>query len=285
MRDPGVKHCLACATNLLSAARTAPKALRRLVATRNSWHAAAANRNSISPSIIVHSKCPINVFRRLWSLGFYLGSIFRIFTNHLHLLRRACQKEDWRKHKKHCGKTKVSKNLPGTARDPFWAHPDVPDHSRNVSIQDGVVDISSIGFAKPDPAYPHSPALQRQVSLLTGDKHADYFLFDETDRPIRFIVNDMWMRMTFRSLRADLLSGSYEGLAAIAEYIIKVMAQKPGLSRERILGQLQREYGVDLSTKVAEWEEKAAKNGFEGSTFLEVQSRSTMAMTMAMTHT
>ena len=91
--------------------------------------------------------------------------------------------------------------------------------------------------------------------------------------------------MTFRSLRADLLSGSYEGLAAIAEYIIKVMAQKPGLSRDRILGQLQREYGVDLSTKVAEWEEKAAKNGFEGSTFLEVQSRSTMAMTMAMTHT
>jgi hypothetical protein len=218
-------------------------------------------------------------FRRPHPLWFYHRILI---TNHLHTLRRACQKEDWRKHRKRCGKTKVSKNLPGTVHDPFWAHPDLPDHDRNVSIRNGVVDMASIGFSKPNPACPHSPALQRQVSLLTGDKHADYFLFDEEDRPIRFIIHDMWMRMTFRSLRAGLLSGDFHGLEAIAEHLIKVMAQKPGLSRERILGQLEREYGADVPMKVAAWEKKAVENGCEGSTFLEVQSKSSKDFAMAM---
>jgi hypothetical protein len=111
--------------------------------------------------------------------------------------------------------------------------------------------------------------------LLTADKDTDYFLFDEEDRPIRFVLHDPLMKMTFRNIRSGILSSSEEeGLEAIAEHLIKVMGQKPGLSRERILGQLESEYGGDIATKVAKWEKFATENGFPGSTFMEVQNRS-----------
>jgi hypothetical protein len=98
------------------------------------------------------------------------------------------------------------------------------------------------------------------------------------------------MKMTFRDFLGEILSDD-EGhgndmLSALAEYLIKAMAQKPGLSRERILAQLEREYGGDIATKVAEWEKLAAKNGESGSTFLEVQSKSmTEALPMLMGRT
>jgi hypothetical protein len=55
------------------------------------------------------------------------------------------------------------------------------------------------------------------------------------------------------------------------------MGHKPGLSRKRILEQLECEYGGDVATKVAKWERKAAENGLEGSTLLESMSRNLMA--------
>jgi hypothetical protein len=195
------------------------------------------------------------------------------------ILCSECQKKDWRNHKKHCGKIKVSKKLPGTAQDPFWAYPDFPDHARQLrTTPDGNVSWSSFGFGNPNIQHKYSPALWRQVSLITADRDADYFLFDVDDRPVRFVLHDPSMKMTFRDFRGEILSDD-EGhggnmLLALAEYLIKVMAQKPGLSREMILAQLEREYGGGVATKVAEWEKLAAKNGESGSTFLEVQSRS-----------
>jgi hypothetical protein len=137
--------------------------------------------------------------------------------------------------------------------------------------------LSSIGFPSPNSQREYSQALQRQLSLINADKEADYFLFDTDDLPVRVVLHDTWMKMAFRIIRSDVLSSSEQnGLGAIAEYLIKVMGQKPGLSRETILRQLQNEYGGDVAPKVAEWERKAAENGLEGSTFLESMSRNLM---------
>jgi hypothetical protein len=149
-------------------------------------------------------------------------------------------------------------------------------------MQDGTVDITSTGFAKPNPARPRSAALQRQVALITARKDVDYFLFDEEDRPIPFVLYNMWIKMSFRRLRGDLLSDDMKVVGAIAEQLVKDMGRKPGLSRERILGQLEREYGWDIAAKLEAWEKKTVENGFEGSTFLEISSKNTMEMSTRM---
>ena len=200
-------------------------------------------------------------------------------------MRRSCQKEDWPHHRKHCGKKKVLKNIKGTAQDPYWQHPNLPDHMlTHIGAGDasGNVAVSSLGFGTPHPSRPHSPALQRQVSLITGDKLADYFLFDETDHPIRFAIQgDMWMKISFRNLRSGaIFSAGQEGLEAMAEYLIKVMGGTPGLSRERILDQFNREYGDDFPAQFAHWANMGAKNGYGSEdTFLEIMSRNLAATT------
>ena len=87
--------------------------------------------------------------------------------------------------------------------------------------------------------------------------------------------------MAFRALRGDVLSGE-AGLEAMGEYLIKAMGPRPGLGRDRILAQLQREYGGDVATKVAAWEELTVRNGHSGSTYLEVRSRN---LSMALSKT
>jgi hypothetical protein len=84
------------------------------------------------------------------------------------------------------------------------------------------------------------------------------------------------MKMAFRSLRGGALSGD-SGLEAMGEYLIKAMGERPGLSRDIILRQLEREYGGDVTTKVAEWERMTIENGYAGSTYLEVTSRNLSA--------
>jgi hypothetical protein len=214
----------------------------------------------------------------------YYSIVVPILRSHLALESyRACQKEDWREHKKICGKQKSSKQLVGTTRDRFWKYPSLPDYARNIpSEPKGGVHITSIGFGTgPHPSRPHSPALQRQVSLLTGDKYADYFLFDELDRPVRFMIGDMYTKISFRNLRSEALSSPEPmGLVVIAEHLIKMMEHEPGLSRERILAQLGREYPEDIAEMVAKWEQSAAKQGRSpGTTFIEVMGKN-MAATM-----
>jgi hypothetical protein len=68
--------------------------------------------------------------------------------------------------------------------------------------------MASLGFGSPAHAALYSPALQRQVALLTVDKMADYFLFDEMDRPIRFAIKEQMVKMGFRVIRGHALSSS-----------------------------------------------------------------------------
>ena len=117
------------------------------------------------------------------------------------------------------------------------------------------------------------------MALLNADKDADYFLFDEDGSPVRFVLQDTWTKMAFRTLRSSVLSSGdqQQGLEAIAEYLIKMMGQKPGFNRQRILEQLRNEYGGDLVAKVAKFESMAAVNEHEGSTFIEVMSQNLTA--------
>lgn len=199
---------------------------------------------------------------------------------------RACQKEDWRNHKKHCGKKKVLKNIEGTAHDPFWRAHNLPEHLRQSIpvIRNGNVDLTTTGFGVPHPSRPHSPALQRQVSLINADHAADYFLFDEMDLPVRVVLHEMWTKMSFRTLRADaMFSAEQQGVEAMAEYLIKVMGNKSGLSKQRILDQFSSEYGKNMTEIMVEWEGLAVKNRLPpGTTFLEVMSKNNETNTQKM---
>ena len=188
--------------------------------------------------------------------------------------RRACQKEDWPKHKTSCGKEKVMKHLRGTIRDPLWRFPKIPDQFRDALTFDGNgFAINSLGFATPHPLRPHNSALQHQLSLLTADKSADYFLFDEAGHAVRFAIEDTFTRTCFRVIRSNAMStAEQKGLEVLVEYLIKTMEHKPGLSRERILVQLSGEFGEAIVEKMATFRADAAASG-DDMTFLEVMSR------------
>jgi hypothetical protein len=195
-------------------------------------------------------------------------------------ISRACQREDWCNHKKHCGKEKVSKQLPGTANDPCWAFPEMPVHLRSAlpSSQEGNIPVSSMGFVQPNSAHPYSPALQQQIDLLTADTAAEYFLFDEVGQPVRVVLPDLCARMAFRICRAAAWSNSGTkhddggDMAAMAQYLIKVMGVKPGLSRENILEQFTREYGKGAPAVIEKFEKNLVANGHGEETFIEMMS-------------
>lgn len=209
---------------------------------------------------------------------------------------RSCQKADWPKHKKHCGKKKASKRLKGTINDPFRAVPGpfIPDHLRSLGGGGEGINLNDVGFADPGSIQSQSPALKRQLSMLNGDKDADYFLFDNVDRPVRFRIPDPMLRMTFRMMRSSLFSGRSVGTRsefdsppeAVWEYLIKAMQGHPSLSRERILGQLRDEYGDGIEERLKKWSELGAIQGVApGTTFLEdtnVKMTSTLPHMMAL---
>jgi hypothetical protein len=198
---------------------------------------------------------------------------------------RACQRDDWQSHKKNCGKEKIAKKLLGTIHDPSWQYPDVSEFLSPVGITpDGIFPITNLGFGALHPSRSHSPALQRQVALLEGDRDADYYLyialFDHTDHPIRVMIEENSIKMSFRIVRSDaMFHAEPSGFEAMAEYLIKTMADRPGLSRARILVQFESEYGGDMAAKVAAFVAKEIKHGQEpGSTYLERMGAAIMTM-------
>ena len=127
--------------------------------------------------------------------------------------------------------------------------------------------FENLGFGTPHPSRPHSSALQRQVSLLEADRHAEYFLFDEEDVPIRFVINDMTIKQLFRSARTlAMFCAEPVCIDQMAEHLVKKMGHAPALSRARILEQLTREYEVDVEAKVMAVEAQMIAEGFDSAT-------------------
>jgi hypothetical protein len=147
-----------------------------------------------------------------------------------------------------------------------------------VTSKNGVWDITSTGFPAPNTTRQCSPALQQQISLLTANKAADYYLFDESDQPVPVVLTEMWLKMSFRSMRlsawSDEIRNQDNGMATMAQYLIKLMGQKPGFSRARILRQFDREYGENSSAKIEEWERLGVERGLGEETLLEKMGRS-----------
>jgi hypothetical protein len=202
------------------------------------------------------------------------------------LFRSACQKEDWHNHKKNSGKKKVSKKLPGTIYDPFWAYPDVPEYVRDASLgyKDGHIDITSLGFPGPNNTQHYSPALQRQISILTADKVADYYLFDEADQLVRVVLLDMLSKVQFRQMRLVAWSDNCRGdsyyKAAMAQYLLKHWGSRPGLSRERILRQFDLEYGENATANIEDFDSKGVEWGHGEETVLDMLTRGIKSMPM-----
>jgi hypothetical protein len=69
-------------------------------------------------------------------------------------------------------------------------------------------------------------------------------------------------KMTFRIICSFSIFGSDpQGVDVIAEYLIKAMGNTPGLSRERIIAQLNKEYEVDVASMIAKCETRALDDG------------------------
>jgi hypothetical protein len=171
---------------------------------------------------------------------------------------------------------KISKKLPNTVHDPLWAHPNVPEYIRNtlVEYEDGVVKISSLGFPGPNNMRQCSPALQRQISILTADKEADYYLFDDADEPVRVTLGDPLTRTQFRHMRTTAWSDDSDNLivVAMAQYLVKYWGKAPGLSREMILKQFDAEYGEGTAAKIEDFEREGVETGHGGETYVEVET-------------
>lgn len=185
---------------------------------------------------------------------------------------RDCQKDDWPKHRKHCGKQKISKKLKGTAEDPIWRFPELEPvrHSFN---PDGNVNMSKWGFGPPSAASWYSPDLQQQVALLRFDREADYILFDTRNYPVRYVIpeSDAIMKLSFRLMRTMALTDpGFVGLGGMADIIVKDMSRRPGLSERGIIAQLQREYGVrNLEEEIAKCKQAAVARGWDEGTFMQ----------------
>jgi hypothetical protein len=144
--------------------------------------------------------------------------------------------------------------------------------------QGGNTSISSTGFPSPDLARTYSPALQLQVSILISDKSIDYVLFDESSKPVPVKLHDTHAKLVFRDSRIDAWSTvSRNGMEIMAQYLIQLMGQTPGMSRERILRQFNREYGEDATEKVEAFMKRGVIRGYGTETFLEIVSRNLSA--------
>jgi hypothetical protein len=181
----------------------------------------------------------------------------------------------------------VSKSRLAEPQEALWQEesieeaPETPQHFRDAPVngRGDVLDITSTGFPAPHNARQCSPALQQQISLLTANKAVDYYLFDESDQPVPVVLTEIWLKMSFRTLRLSAWSddaSNDDNMAAIALYLITLMGQKPGFNRATILRQFDREYG-DATAKIEAWERGS---GLGEETFVEKMSMSMRSMNM-----
>jgi hypothetical protein len=141
---------------------------------------------------------------------------------------------------------------------------------RNSRGKDGQISLRDMGLG---PAKgKRSPAAERQAAMLQADRDVDYFLFTASGEPVRLVINDQAVKMTFRMVRGMVIMQTDHdtGIGAMTEYILELMSGYPGLSRRIILEQLCAEYGDDTAQKVTEWKQKSPQTG---STWVESWSK------------
>ncbi|KIK38432.1 hypothetical protein CY34DRAFT_25648 [Suillus luteus UH-Slu-Lm8-n1] len=178
----------------------------------------------------------------------------------VHYCSQSCQKEHWSVHKKACGKKKVTRGLSGTKGDFLWAFSDsdpVANLMRNLPKKEGRLTLRDIGVNPCNGK--RSPAAERQAKMLEADKDVDYFLFTASGEPVRFVIDDLGAKMIFRINRGMIMTQPTDttGVNAIGEYMLKLMSNYPGLSRDIIIKQLCEEYGEDIAEKIVELEQMA----------------------------
>jgi len=176
---------------------------------------------------------------------------------------KTCQKEDWRKHKQYCGKVRHREPVTRTAT----SYP-APSNQKD--------DFNNRGFrsSRRPPTRRRSAALRRQVALLRADKEKEYFLFDDNGTPVPFECEKDYIKTCFRVVRGeafDHLDTRGPGPEVLAEYLIKMTASTPGLSRRGILAQFNDEYGPNTASDVAQLEVERRMAG-EDLTHLETMA-------------
>ena len=180
---------------------------------------------------------------------------------------RSCQVADWDTHKPDCGKIKLTSP---DASDRVWHHWTVEPRRPLLNIaRHNVTACAKCS----NPERQLSLDLQRQITLLKANPDADYFFFDDQDRPIPFVLSspDRMVNQNFYHFQEECMFGrETKGLDVIAEYMIKVMAGQPGLNMAGILKQLSKEYSVDMKRLMVELQRKKVDKGWDPEkTFLE----------------
>ncbi|EIW87286.1 hypothetical protein CONPUDRAFT_161860 [Coniophora puteana RWD-64-598 SS2] len=154
---------------------------------------------------------------------------------------KECQKADWRQHKVHCGKEKVSKSR---------------DQGR--------------------PEYKRSMALLLQLEMQNAHKDADYLLFQRNAEggamfsasPFKVAFqHDEEMRSLFREKRAlAAIDADRSGLDVLAKCLVDAHKDEEiesRIEREDIIKQLEEEYEVDVRARLEALEEKLEIEGDE----------------------
>jgi hypothetical protein len=180
---------------------------------------------------------------------------------------RHCQKGDWgHRHKAICGKALVSlEDAHKAAFGRSWS-----EHGGGTNFQDGIAEIdftyenaSGVAFmvhslgkiGPPTAPFTRSDALNCQISLLHSDATPDYFL-RSTSRVLRpIVVQDIWMKSQFRTMRNEAMdSANHKAVAAIGQFMVRKYAGVSGARTEfnsqDILNQLTEEYGGSVSADV-----------------------------------
>jgi hypothetical protein len=180
---------------------------------------------------------------------------------------RHCQKGDWgHRHKTICGKALVSlEDAHKAAFGRSWS-----EHGGGTNFQDGIAEadftyenasgvafmVHSLGkIGPPTTPFTRSDALNRQISLLHTDLSPDYFLRSTSGVFCPIVIQDIWMKSQFRSMRNEAMdSANHRAVAAIGQFMVRKNAGVSGARTEfdsqDILNQLTEEYGGGVSANV-----------------------------------
>jgi hypothetical protein len=93
--------------------------------------------------------------------------------------------------------------------------------------------------------------------LLALDEAADCYIFDDFDKSISVTLDEIHIKINFRICLLSVWSPgdeSDDGMAAMAQHLLELMARRLGLTWTGILAQFNRVYGGGSDSKIEEFE-------------------------------